>query len=81
MLKSFQYRNPNNNLSVNDIYSDATKLKVEEELPWQFPFILNIVERMDFEEYFARPSRKILQSKEITDPLMRKQIGRALTTF
>ena len=56
-------------------------LKIEEELPWQFPFILNLVERMDFEEYFARPSRKILQSNEVIDPLMKKQLGRALTTF
>jgi hypothetical protein len=81
MIATYQYRNPLNGKPVTSIHNIDTKLTVEEELPWQFPFILNLVERMDFEEYFARPSRKILQSNEVTDPLMKKQLGRALTTF
>lgn len=74
MIATYQYRNPLNGNPVTSIYNEATKLKIEEELPWQFPFILNLVERMDFEEYFARPSRKILQSNEVIDPLMKKQL-------
>lgn len=36
---------------------------------------------MDFEDYFDSGTKKILLPKTETDPMMRRQIGRSLTTF
>ena len=67
--------------SIGNMRSYVPGLSIEEALPWQFPLILNIVERMDFEEYFDRATRKTLLSNTETDPVMRQQVGRSLTTF
>ncbi len=60
--------------------SNVQGMTIGEELPWQYPFILNLVERMDFEVYFDKTG-KVLKSKKDIDALMESQLGRSLTTF
>ena len=56
------------------------EITIQEALPWQYPLILNLVERMDFELYFDS-TWKNLKSQNITSPMVDMQIQKSLTTF
>ncbi len=53
--------------------SNAQGLNIGEELPWQYPLILNLVERMDFEVYFDKTG-KALRPKNELDTMMENQL-------
>lgn len=55
-------------------------LTIKEAIPPNFPLVLNIIERMDFLEYFEEWSEKLKDEKVIQE-LMIAQINRSLTTF
>ncbi len=74
------YEHAIGNTSLWKMRSNVQGMTIAEELPWQFPLILNLVERMDFEVYFDRAG-KVLKPKKELDPLMENQLGRSLTTF
>lgn len=80
MQSTYNYR-LDDGTTLAQMKSNAPWLTIWQAVPWQFPLILNIVERMDFEDYFDSGTKKILLPKTETDPMMRRQIGRSLTTF
>ncbi len=74
------YEHQVGNTSLWKIHSKIPQLSIAEALPWQYPFILNLIERMDFEVYFDSTGKNI-KSKDILDPIMNAQLEKSLTTF
>lgn len=60
--------------------SNISWIPIAEAIPWQYPWILNLIERMDFEVYFDSTG-KALKSKDSIDSLMGTQLSKSLTTF
>lgn len=60
--------------------SNISWIPIAEAIPWQYPWILNLIERMDFEVYFDSTG-KALKSKDSIDSLMSTQLSKSLTTF
>jgi hypothetical protein len=60
--------------------SAIRSLPIERAIPYKFPMVLNIIERMDFQQYYE-PDGKTLKSQKSIESLMEYQAGKALTTF
>lgn len=65
---------------LGDYRSTIPGLSIENAIPENFPFVLNIIERMDFLEYFEK-DWITLKDKKTIEEIMISQINRALTTF
>ncbi|NRH21450.1 hypothetical protein HOO68_05420 [Candidatus Gracilibacteria bacterium] len=66
--------------TLGSMRSNISGIPIAEAIPWQYPGILNLIERMDFEVYFDSTG-KALKSKDSIDSLMGTQLSKSLTTF
>ncbi|MDD3793520.1 MAG: hypothetical protein PHI37_01815 [Candidatus Gracilibacteria bacterium] len=65
---------------VSSYPSAVPGFSIGEAIPESFPLVLNIIERMDYIEYFEKDGIT-LKDKKIIKEIMISQINRALTTF
>ena len=74
------YSHPIEKKTLGNMKSNIPWSSISDAIPWQYPGILNLIERMDFEAYFDSTG-KTLKSKDSISTLMDTQLGRSLTTF
>lgn len=63
-----------------DYRSSINWLSIKDAIPENFPLVLNVIERMDFLEYFEK-DWITLKDKKTIEEIMTSQINRSLTTF
>lgn len=67
---------------VSDMPSTIGWLTIWEAIPIYFPTVLNIIERMDFMDYYHKwGTSMVLKDTKELDILMASQINKSLTTF
>lgn len=67
---------------ISDMPSSISWLTIWEAIPVNFPMVLNIIERMDFMDYYTKwATSTTLKDKKELEPLMISQINKSLTTF
>lgn len=74
------YSHPIEKKTLGNMNSNIPWSSISDAIPWQYPGILNLIERMDFEVYFDSTG-KTLKSKDSISTLMDTQLCRSLTTF
>ncbi|MDD3144800.1 MAG: hypothetical protein PHV23_01670 [Candidatus Gracilibacteria bacterium] len=65
---------------LGDYRSSINGLSIKDAIPENFPLVLNVIERMDFLEYFEKDGIT-LKDKKTIEEIMTSQINRSLTTF